>query len=137
MVSGAQKAKYLLGMLSDSFGGNDEDRIALTNVCIAELILLPKELKVEINDMHLRMAADPDFFAAYPWGRVSYNALCGLKTSIAEVQGLNIEGFLQPLVAWAFEVIPEFAVHSFTTHHTEHDIPPMQTWAFNSTPNYG
>lgn len=140
MVSGTQKARYLLGMLSGSFGGSDEDRIALMNVCILELMVLPRELKVEINDKHLRMAADPQLFSSYPWGQVSYNALCAsmrkLQTGCVGTKGFNIEGFLQPLVAWAFEVIPEFAAQTFTTRQPEHNIPRMLKWAFDCTPTY-
>ena len=81
-VNGTQRAQYLLGILNSKYGGTDEEKMALVNLAILETVILPRERQAKIPDDHLKMAIDTELFNNYPWGRVSYNALChSLKKS--------------------------------------------------------
>ena len=86
------------------------------------------------------MVIDTELFKSYPWGTVSFNALChSLKKSknyAAEKTGFNIEGFLHPLIAWAYEVIPEFEAQGYATRTPEMSIPRLLKWNFNYSPEY-
>ena len=139
-VTGTQRAQFLLGILSGKFGGTDEERVALINLAILETMILPRERQVKIPDDHLKMAIDTELFTSYPWGTVSFNALChSLKKSknyAAEKTGFNIEGFLHPLIAWAYEVIPEFEAQGYATRTKEMSIPRLLKWNFNYSPEY-
>ena len=118
-MAGTQRAPYLLGILQSKFGGSDEEKVALVNLAILETMILPRDRQAKIPDDQLKMAINSDLFKTYPWGTLSYNALCrSLKRSknyAAERTGFNIDGFLHPLIAWAYEVIPDFEFHGYTS----------------------
>ena len=138
----SKRPNHIMALLAvPTLGASDEDRVALVNLAILSTMVLPKQDNTNIKDDHILLANDPRLFNDYPWGRVSFEALCAsMKKSGNFIpnhrKGYNLEGFLHPLLAWAYEVVPQFAVQGFTGKSYSAAIPRMLKWSYHNNPGY-
>ena len=132
----------LLVLLKSIIQANDEEMVSVVNLAVVEHVLMPKQPKVLIQQEHLQLAANPGEFGEYPWGRASFNALCSsmhslsMKLSSKTLIGYDIGGFIYPLLAWAYEVIPALVDQEFTTRNNDVSYPRMFKWTYNNNPDY-
>ena len=59
----------------------EDDMVKLSLIYLLECGILGKESQTHIDDEHLAMVEDLDYFNSYPWGTLSYNST---MTSLAK-----------------------------------------------------
>ena len=79
----SKRPNHIMALLAvPTLGASDEDRVALVNLAILSTMVLPKHDNTNIKDDHILLTNDPRLFNDYPWGRVSFEALCASMKKI-------------------------------------------------------
>lgn len=85
-------------MLHSDIEAADEGCVAIANFAILETMILAKRNNINTKDEHTLLANNAEIFTDYPWGRLSFEALCNsMRKSANFVMKFR---FLRPLLAW-------------------------------------
>lgn len=118
----------------------DELLIMLANACIIELILFPKQPNIGIDMSRVCIAGDEKRVNEFPWGWLSYEALCNSINSASNsirnnVNAYGLEGFSHALVAWAYDILPSLLDHGYGQIRNVDHLPRILRWNYVYYPN--
>ncbi|KDO37924.1 hypothetical protein CISIN_1g042360mg, partial [Citrus sinensis] len=105
-----------------------------------ESVLLGKEPKNKIDDLHICLLDNFKEFNNYPWGRLSFEAtMLSLKNTVTKrskrigsldpntKEKYNLYDFSFAFQVWTYEVISEFG-QKFATENSDLKVPRILKW---------
>lgn len=132
--------KYLNLAFNVSKNGTDDDMLKMALLYFLESFLLPKQHTVNVNMEHIEMVDDEELFNNYPWGRLAFELLVDYmqKALVSKgATGISMGGFIFPLLAWAYEVIPTLSSpDNFFARKVSNRIPRIINWAADTQPKW-
>ncbi|TYK09852.1 protein Ycf2-like [Cucumis melo var. makuwa] len=133
--------QYLNVMFNISTAGTDDDRIKMAKLYFLESFLIPKQECLSVDWDHIIMVDDDEVFDGYPWGRVAFELLVDfMNRAVCSKGQTGISmggGFIFPILAWAYEVIPTLSTPpNFFATRISNEVPRIINWAADTQPKW-
>ncbi|XP_024956860.2 uncharacterized protein LOC112498961 [Citrus sinensis] len=132
--------KQLQKAFSTAQSNDDTLMVKFAMLYFLESVLLGKEPKNKIDDLHIRLLDNFKEFNNYPWGRLSFEAtMLSLKNTVTRrskrigsldpntEEKYSLYGFPFAFQVWTYEVISEFG-QKFTTEKGDLKVPRILKW---------
>ncbi|KAA0051565.1 protein Ycf2-like [Cucumis melo var. makuwa] len=132
--------QYLNVMFNISTAGTDDDKIKMAKLYFLEIFLIPKQECLSVDWDYIIMVDDDEVFDGYPWGRVAFELLVDFMNRAVCSKGqtgISIVGFIFPILAWAYEVIPTLSTPpNFFATRISNEVPRIINWAADIQPKW-
>ncbi|XP_024044864.1 uncharacterized protein LOC18048150 [Citrus clementina] len=132
--------KQLQKAFSIAQSNDDTLMVKFAMLYFLESVLLGKEPKNKIDDLHIRLLDNFKEFNNYPWGRLSFEAtMLSLKNTVTRrskrigsldpntEEKYSLYGFPFAFQVWTYEVISEFG-QKFATEKGDLKVPRILKW---------
>uniref|UniRef100_A0A9I9E5C4 DUF1985 domain-containing protein n=1 Tax=Cucumis melo TaxID=3656 RepID=A0A9I9E5C4_CUCME len=132
--------QYLNVMFNISTAGTYDDRIKMAKLYFLESFLIPKQECLSVDWDNIIMVDDDEVFDGYPWGRVAFELLVDFMNKVVCSKGqtgISMGGFIFPILAWAYEVIPTLSTSpNFFATRISNEVPRIINWAADTQPKW-